>query len=949
MDGNVMLSTDLDTRPVIQSLSNLKRKIVEVFKGADVKSLQLGLKEVTAELKATEAQARKAQTALDALMSGEKTPQSVKDLEKELASTEKQAEKMSKGYDKMLAAVDKYRDYEGLSTTSFPEAQKFYDAQAALERYEKEWEELDLKAERLRNTIDELKQNPQLTPEAQKYSQTLDETSRKLTELRSKQNEYAQAIEMSAERTKVSQRSMLDGFKAIENRIVRLAKRVLFFSLITMALRNLRKYIGSLISADSELSASLAQVKGNLATAFGMIWSAVLPAIRAMINFLAKATAYLAAFISWLTGKSFKAGRDAFESANKASAGTAKNTGKIGKAAKKAAKEAQRMLLPFDQMNVLSKDSADGGGAGGGGGGLGGMGGLGGITWPKQMDITIAKLEAFKDLILLIGAAFAGWKLSRVLAPLLNLSKGATFVALTAIILGISEFVLGLRDLIKEGPDVNNVCQIISGAIMTLGGVLVLLGHPIGLIVIAIGALILAFRHLYNSNKTVKKWLDTIIKLFKEKKFKEAGKMIIQGVLKGMFSVIKKVGGWIKKKIVDPIIKWFKKRFGIASPAKKMLDIGKNIMLGVLKGMLEPLKKIGDWVQEHVLTPIKEALFGDGEDKDGLFVNISAKFSDTKETISKKWTELTSDIKDKIVTIVSEVKEKVKGAIDTLKTKWSEIKDKTVILTNEIKEKVKNGLDTLKTKWDSIKDKTATLISDVKEKTAGVLATLKTNWDSVKDRTVTLTADVKEKAAGVLDTLKTAWTSISDKTVTLIGTAKDNTGTVLNSLKSAWGTITTKTATLTTKLNQKAKWKTLTTVKSAFASIKSKTATLTVSLKASVGGAYNRAAKKINGLISRLPKSVRPSWRLPYLAKGAVIPANKEFLAVLGDQKRGVNIETPLQTMVDAFNMALRANGVGGPQSVNVYLQGDAKQLFRVVRVEANNYTQSTGRAAFNL
>ena len=67
MDGNVMLSTELDTRPVTQSLSNLKRKIVEVFKGADVKSLQLGLKEVTAELKATEAQARKAQTALDAI------------------------------------------------------------------------------------------------------------------------------------------------------------------------------------------------------------------------------------------------------------------------------------------------------------------------------------------------------------------------------------------------------------------------------------------------------------------------------------------------------------------------------------------------------------------------------------------------------------------------------------------------------------------------------------------------------------------------------------------------------------------------------------------------------------------------------------------------------------------------------------------------------------------
>jgi len=32
---------------------------------------------------------------------------------------------------------------------------------------------------------------------------------------------------------------------------------------------------------------------------------------------------------------------------------------------------------------------------------------------------------------------------------------------------------------------------------------------------------------------------------------------------------------------------------------------------------------------------------------------------------------------------------------------------------------------------------------------------------------------------------------------------------------------------------------------------------------------------------------------VPALAKGAVIPPNKEFLAVLGDQKSGTNIEAP--------------------------------------------------------
>lgn len=42
------------------------------------------------------------------------------------------------------------------------------------------------------------------------------------------------------------------------------------------------------------------------------------------------------------------------------------------------------------------------------------------------------------------------------------------------------------------------------------------------------------------------------------------------------------------------------------------------------------------------------------------------------------------------------------------------------------------------------------------------------------------------------------------------------------------------------------------------------------------------------------------SVEIPALAKGAVIPANKKFLAVLGDQTRGTNVEAPLDTIQQA-------------------------------------------------
>ena len=40
--------------------------------------------------------------------------------------------------------------------------------------------------------------------------------------------------------------------------------------------------------------------------------------------------------------------------------------------------------------------------------------------------------------------------------------------------------------------------------------------------------------------------------------------------------------------------------------------------------------------------------------------------------------------------------------------------------------------------------------------------------------------------------------------------------------------------------------------------------------------------------------------RIPYLAQGAVLPANKPFMAVVGDQRHGTNVEAPLTTIQEA-------------------------------------------------
>lgn len=82
------------------------------------------------------------------------------------------------------------------------------------------------------------------------------------------------------------------------------------------------------------------------------------------------------------------------------------------------------------------------------------------------------------------------------------------------------------------------------------------------------------------------------------------------------------------------------------------------------------------------------------------------------------------------------------------------------------------------------------------------------------------------------------------------------------------------------------------------------------------------------------------SVTLPRLATGAVIPPNKEFLAVLGDQKSGTNIETPLATMVDAFKQAMAESG----GTTTIVIQLDGKEIARSTVKNINNMTRAAGK-----
>ncbi len=98
---------------------------------------------------------------------------------------------------------------------------------------------------------------------------------------------------------------------------------------------------------------------------------------------------------------------------------------------------------------------------------------------------------------------------------------------------------------------------------------------------------------------------------------------------------------------------------------------------------------------------------------------------------------------------------------------------------------------------------------------------------------------------------------------------------------------------------------------------------------------------------------------IPRLATGAVIPANKEFLAVLGDQKHGTNIEAPLDTIKQANRETLlellselgitRNGGNNNPQTIIIKQYLDGKQVAESVVKEGKVRQMSTGSNMFML
>lgn len=291
--------------------------------------------------------------------------------------------------------------------------------------------------------------------------------------------------------------SALDGVNArlakFERRIIGLAKRVFVFSLITTALRGLRKWLGNAVKSNNEAAAAIARLRGALLTLAQPILQVVIPAFITLVNVITRVVTAIASVFAQLSGKTLQQSADAAKNLYNEQ----KAINGVGGAAKKASKS----LASFDEINKLAEEDAAGDGGAGGGADIAPTFDFGNVD-TTMLDTILKAAEA-------IGLAFLSWKLSDSFLGTLK-----TFLGLLIAIKGAIILAQGIFEAWVNGVTWDNLGKSIGGLALLVGGLALAFGTTgaaIGLVVGGAALLITAIKDILENGLNLENGLMAVI------------------------------------------------------------------------------------------------------------------------------------------------------------------------------------------------------------------------------------------------------------------------------------------------------------------------------------------------------------------------------------------------------------------------------------------------------
>ena len=646
------------------------------------------------------------------------------------------------------------------------------------------------------------------------------------------------------------------GMRRFGRLIAEIASGALFFNLISAGLSNVTTYMGTALTASSSLRAAFGNLSGAAQTAAAPLIQVLTPALAALANAAATVFSYIARLVAFLTGTTVSA-------AQSAAAGIAG----VGSAASGAAddvKKATKSLAGFDEITRLDAPQDDTGSGGGGG--------------------------------------------SSAIAPNFDFTGKSPFLdSLLAAIEGGQWFQVGrligekLRDSLNAipWPDIQakavqwatNIATTINGAVTT-PGLWEAIGHTIA-----------------QGLNTVTSFVDTF---FQGVWWTDIG----AGLARGLTQLVTEVD-WpqLGRVLTDGMRAALLVLHGFVTTYTGWADLGMSIasMIGAALANIDWVQAAGDLSQLAIgiLTAINTGLAqidwgAVGQTVLAMLTAIdwAGLFSQLGQLFAALWPViLTTAVLPAILTwIGSTLVAALSASIVTALSGW---------ITATVIPAIGAGLAAIAGFLTStIAGWPVLLIAALAAVVAAIVAFLVENWDSIC-----------AWFAGAWDSFVAAWNDFWSKVAT---NAQNWWNDVTTGWSDFWATISEKFNALKSSLG--AAWS------SFWGGLASGVASIWNGIVNTVKGAVNSLIGFINGMLSGIVGGLNgaidmlnnlsidvPDWvpvvggnhlgfsishitapQIPYLAQGAVIPPNREFMAVLGDQTSGTNVEAPLATIQQA-------------------------------------------------
>lgn len=271
-------------------------------------------------------------------------------------------------------------------------------------------------------------------------------------------------------------------------RVKGLVRRVFVFGLIVQGLRSVREWLGKAVKTNDQATKALSRLKGALLTLAQPFVNVLLPAFTSFVNLLTQFVTAMAKITAVLFGSTIDQTKKEAENLYKESDAL----DETGKSAKKAGKA----LASFDEINKLGGDNKE----------------------KTEPDFNFSENENWLDKML--GSAAEKVASALILAGIAFIAIGASVGSIKMVITGLLLIGAGLfvaeeTGVLQSWVDtlgLNNVAEFIVTAVILAGIAMVAIGAATGNILLVIaGLLLIGFAVLYAKNSgMMDDWAETL-------------------------------------------------------------------------------------------------------------------------------------------------------------------------------------------------------------------------------------------------------------------------------------------------------------------------------------------------------------------------------------------------------------------------------------------------------